>query len=35
MALRRSPKDFFSKARERGSKTNKDIINEEEVKREL
>ena len=35
MAPRKSPKDFFRKARERGSETNKDIINEEEIKREL
>jgi hypothetical protein len=34
-ALRKSLKDFFSKAYKRGSKTIKDTINEEEVKREL
>jgi hypothetical protein len=32
---RKSAKDFFSKACKRGSETNKDIINGEEVKREL
>jgi hypothetical protein len=35
MLQQNSVKDFFSKAYKRGFKTNGDIINKEEVKREL
>jgi hypothetical protein len=35
MPVRKFPKGFFSQARKRGSETNKDIVNREEVKRGL
>ena len=35
MPPRKSAKDFFSRARERGPDTNRDIVNMVEVKREV
>lgn len=35
MPARVSPKDFLSWAYKKGSKTNKDVINKDEVKKEL
>ena len=35
MTKKKSPKDFFKQARDKGSESNKDIVNGEEVRKKL
>jgi hypothetical protein len=35
MQKKKSPKDFFKQARDKGSESNKDIVNGEEIKKRL
>jgi hypothetical protein len=35
MPKRKSPKDFFQRARDKGSESNKDIVNGDEIRKKL